>query len=60
VCDAVDSARTPGAANPMTDAVSLTVPYARPYYAVVRLVVGGFASRLDVPYEHLEDVHIAL
>jgi hypothetical protein len=60
VCDAVDSAPTPGAANPMTDAVSLTVPYARPYYAVVRLVVGGFASRLDVPYEHLEDVHIAL
>jgi anti-sigma regulatory factor (Ser/Thr protein kinase) len=44
----------------MTDAVSLTVPYARPYYAVVRLVVGGLAARLELPYEQLEDVQIAL
>ncbi len=44
----------------MTDAVTLTVPYARRYYGVVRLVVGGFASRLDLPYEHLEDVQLAL
>jgi anti-sigma regulatory factor (Ser/Thr protein kinase) len=44
----------------MTDAVSLTVPYARPYYAVVRLVVGGLAARLNLPYEQLEDVQIAL
>ncbi len=44
----------------MTDAVSITVPHARPYYAVVRLVVGGLAARIDLPYEHLEDLQIAL
>lgn len=44
----------------MSDAVRLTVPYARPYYSVVRLVVGGLAARLDFPYEHVEDVQIAL
>jgi hypothetical protein len=59
-CHAVLSAHTPGAAIPMTDAVSLTVPHARAYYAVIRLVVGGFASRIDLPYEQLEDVQLAL
>ena len=59
-CHAVVSAHTPGAANPMTDAVSLTVPHARAYSAVIRLVVGGFASRLDLPYDHVEDVQLAL
>jgi anti-sigma regulatory factor (Ser/Thr protein kinase) len=44
----------------MSDAVRLTVPYARPYYGVVRLVVGGLAARLDFPYEHVEDVQLAL
>ena len=44
----------------MSDAVRLTVPYARPYYGVVRLVVGGLAARLDLPYEHVEDVQLAL
>ena len=44
----------------MAEAVTLTVPYARRYYGVVRLVVGGLAAHLDLPYEHLEDVQLAL
>ncbi len=44
----------------MADAVTLTVPHARRYYGVVRLVVGGVAARVDLPYEHLEDVQLAL
>jgi anti-sigma regulatory factor (Ser/Thr protein kinase) len=44
----------------MTEAVRLTVPTDRAYYGVVRLVVGGLAARLDLPYEQLEDVQLAL
>lgn len=44
----------------MTDAVTLTIPRGRPYYGVVRLVVGGLALRLDLSYEHLEDLQLAL
>jgi anti-sigma regulatory factor (Ser/Thr protein kinase) len=44
----------------MTDAIRLTVPHARAYYGVVRLVLGGVAARHDLPYEELEDLQIAL
>ena len=44
----------------MTDAIRLTVPHARTYYGVVRLVLGGFAARHDLPYEELDDLQIAL
>ena len=44
----------------MTDAVTLTIPRGRPFYGVVRLVVGGLALRLDLSYEHLEDLQLAL
>jgi anti-sigma regulatory factor (Ser/Thr protein kinase) len=44
----------------MTDAIRLTVPQARAYYGVVRLVLGGVAARHDLPYEELEDLQIAL
>jgi anti-sigma regulatory factor (Ser/Thr protein kinase) len=44
----------------VTDAITLTVPHARPYYGVVRLVVGGLAARLDLSYEVLEDIQIAV
>ncbi len=44
----------------MTDAVTLTLPFARPYYGVVRLVAGGLAARLDLSFEELGDVQIAL
>ncbi|MDQ3890588.1 MAG: hypothetical protein M3312_08570 [Actinomycetota bacterium] len=44
----------------MTDSVRLTIPRARPYYAVARLVVGGLAARLDLSYDYLEDMQVAL
>ena len=44
----------------MTDAVTLTIPRGRPYYGVARLVVGGLALRLDLSYEHLEDLQLAV
>jgi len=44
----------------MSEAITLTVPYQRPYQGVVRLVLGGLAARLDLPYETLEDVQLAV
>jgi anti-sigma regulatory factor (Ser/Thr protein kinase) len=44
----------------MTDTITLTVPYDRPYQGVVRLVVGGLASRLELSLEDVEDVQLAL
>ena len=44
----------------MTDTITLTVPYDRPYQGVVRLVVGGLAARLELPIEQLDDVQLAL
>jgi hypothetical protein len=44
----------------MTESVRLTIPRTRPYYGVARLVVGGVAARLDLSYEYLEDVQVAL
>jgi anti-sigma regulatory factor (Ser/Thr protein kinase) len=44
----------------MSDLVRLTIPRNRPYYGVARLVVGGVAARLDLSYEYLEDVQVAL
>ena len=44
----------------MREAITLTVPFERPYQGVVRLVLGGLAARLDLPYETLEDVQLAV
>jgi hypothetical protein len=44
----------------MTDTITLTIPYDRPFTGVVRLVVGGVAARLELPLEQLEDVELAL
>ncbi|MBA2537424.1 MAG: hypothetical protein H0V20_08350 [Actinobacteria bacterium] len=44
----------------MTDAIKLTIPHQKSYYGVVRLVVGGLAARLDLSYESLEDLQLAL
>ena len=44
----------------MNDAITLTIPHARPFHGVVRLVVGGLAARLDLPIEALEDVQLAV
>ena len=42
------------------DAITLTIPHDRPFYGVARLVVGGIAARLDLSFEHLEDLQLAL
>ena len=42
------------------DAITLSIPHAKPYHGVARLVVGGLAARLDLSYEHLEDLQLAL
>ncbi len=44
----------------MSEAIRLTIPRTRPYYGVARLVVGGLAARLDLSFEYLEDLHVAL
>jgi hypothetical protein len=44
----------------MSDRVTLSIPHARPFHGVARLVVGGLAARLDLSYEHLEDLQLAL
>jgi hypothetical protein len=45
---------------PSADAITLSIPHAKPYHGVARLVVGGLAARLDLSYEHLEDLQLAL
>jgi hypothetical protein len=42
------------------DAITLSIPHAKPYHGVARLVVGGLAARLNLTYEHLEDLQLAL
>ena len=45
---------------PSADSITLTLPHAKPYHGVARLVVGGLAARLQLSYEHLEDLQLAL
>ena len=42
------------------DEITLTLPRQRPYYRVAHLVVGGLALRLDLTFENLEDLQLAL
>jgi anti-sigma regulatory factor (Ser/Thr protein kinase) len=44
----------------VTRAIKLSIPHDPPYHGVARLVVGGLAARLDVSYEQLEDLQLAL
>ena len=41
-------------------AITLSIPPERPFHGVARLVVGGLAARLDLSYEDLEDLQLAL
>ena len=43
-----------------SDSITLSIPHAKPYHGVARLVVGGLAARLELSYEHLEDLQLAL
>jgi hypothetical protein len=42
------------------DSITLSIPHEKPYHGVARLVVGGLAARLELSYEHLEDLQLAL
>lgn len=45
---------------PNADSITLSIPHARAYHGVARLVVGGLAARLALSYEHLQDLQLAL
>jgi hypothetical protein len=42
------------------DSITLSIPHEKPFHGVARLVVGGLAARLELSYEHLEDLQLAL
>lgn len=42
------------------EVISLTVPHESRYVNVVRIVVGGLAARLDLPFESLDDLQLAV
>lgn len=44
----------------MTDEITLTVPREKPFYRVAHLVLGGLAVRLDLTFDTLEDLQVAL
>jgi hypothetical protein len=44
----------------MIDEISLTLPRDRDFFGVAHLVLGGLAVRLNLTYEELEDLELAL
>jgi hypothetical protein len=42
------------------DEISLTLPADQAFHRVAHLVLGGLAVRLDLTFEHLEDLELAL
>jgi anti-sigma regulatory factor (Ser/Thr protein kinase) len=42
------------------DAISLTLPHDERFLNVARIVIGGLAARLDLPYENLDDLQLAV
>jgi anti-sigma regulatory factor (Ser/Thr protein kinase) len=44
----------------VTNTIRLKIPHQHPYHGVALLVVGGLAARLDLSYEKLEDLQLAL
>lgn len=42
------------------DEITLTLPRERPFFRVAHLVLGGLAVRLDLTFENLEDLQLAL
>lgn len=44
----------------MTDEITLVLPSERPFHGIAHLVLGGLAVRLDLTFEHLEDLQLAL
>ena len=44
----------------MNDEITLSLPREREFHSVAHLVLGGLAVRLDLTFEHLEDLQLAL
>jgi hypothetical protein len=44
----------------MSDRISLTIPTATRFRGVATLVLGGVGSRLDLPYERVDDLQLAV
>jgi anti-sigma regulatory factor (Ser/Thr protein kinase) len=44
----------------VTDEITLVLPRERDFHRVAHLVLGGLAARLDLTYESLEDLQLAL
>lgn len=44
----------------MADRIELTTPVDRAFDPVVRLVLGGIADRIDLPFEELDDLQLAV
>jgi len=43
-----------------TEEIRLVIPAEEDFRPIVRLVAGGLASRLDVTYDDLEDIQVAI
>jgi len=44
----------------VSDEITLTLPRDRDFYGIAHLVLGGLAVRLDLTFEALEDLQLAL
>ena len=44
----------------MSDEIRLSLPRERPFFGIAHLVLGGLAVRLDLTFETLEDLQLAL
>jgi hypothetical protein len=42
------------------DEITLTIPREQPFHEVAHLVLGGFAARLNLTFENLDDLETAL
>lgn len=49
-----------GATEEVTDKISITVPTGDRFRSVPALVLGGIGSRLDLPYERMDDLQLAV
>jgi hypothetical protein len=43
-----------------TEVISFSLPHEERFVNVARIVVGGLAARLDVPYESMDDLQLAV
>lgn len=48
------------ASTRVNDTIVLTIPTASAYRGVASLVLGGVGSRLDLPYERMDDLQLAV